>query len=230
MAVILLSGGLDSALNLALAVRDGRASLALTMKYGQRALPAELAAASALAKHYGVRWESVDLSWLGAVNPTRLTRPETQLPQPSTADLDSAEASHSSMQAVWVANRNGLFLNVAAAYAEALAESEILVGFNREEAVTFPDNSVEYLRVAEQAMSYSTLTKVKINSYTLDWEKPRIIAEALAVDLPLDLVWSCYEAGPARCWTCESCKRSERALLSAGERGKNWLRKLGWTG
>jgi 7-cyano-7-deazaguanine synthase len=228
MAVILLSGGLDSALNLALAAKAGRARLALTMRYSQRAEPSELRAAKALADYYGVRWESVDISWLGAVNPTRLTRPDTKLPQPSTSDLDSAEASHASMQAVWVANRNGLFLNVAAAYAEALSESEILVGFNREEAVTFPDNSVEFLKAAEAALSFSTLTKVKINSYTLDWEKPRILSEALAAELPLELVWSCYEAGPERCWTCESCKRSERALLSAGEPGKKWLQRLGW--
>ena len=227
MAVILLSGGLDSALNLAMAAKAGRARLALTMRYGQRAEPAELRAAEALCKHYGVRWETVDLSWLGAVNPTRLTRPDTELPRPTTAELDS-EASFSTMRAVWVANRNGLFLNVAASYAEAMSESEILVGFNREEAVTFPDNSVEFLRAAESALAYSTLTKVKIHSYTLDWEKPRILTEAMAIELPLDLVWSCYEAGPHRCWTCESCKRSERALLLAGTKGEAWLRKLGW--
>lgn len=228
MAVVLLSGGLDSALNLALAARAGRASLALTMRYGQRAEPAEVRAAHSLARHYGVRWESVDLSWLGDVNPTRLTRPETELPQPSTADLDSMEKSTDSMKAVWVANRNGLFLNVAASYAEALGEKEILVGFNAEEAVTFPDNSGAFIEAIDKAFTYSTLNKVTVHSYTLDWEKPRIIREALETGLPLDLVWSCYEAGPGRCWKCESCKRSERALLSAGPAGRVWLEKLGW--
>ncbi|MGZ3694926.1 MAG: 7-cyano-7-deazaguanine synthase QueC [Bdellovibrionota bacterium] len=228
MAVVLLSGGLDSALNLALAAKAGRASLALTMRYGQRAEPAEVRAAHSLAKHYRVRWESVDLGWLGDVNPTRLTRPDTELPQPTTADLDSKEKSTASMQAVWVANRNGLFLNVAAAYAEALGQKEILVGFNAEEAVTFPDNSPAFIEAIDKAFTYSTLNKVTVHSYTLDWEKPRIIREALEAGLPLDLVWSCYEGGSVRCWTCESCKRSERALLSAGEAGKAWLGKLGW--
>jgi 7-cyano-7-deazaguanine synthase len=230
MAVILLSGGLDSALNLALAAKDRRASLALTMRYGQRAEPAEVRAAQALCRHYGVRWETVDLTWLGTVNPTRLTRHDTELPQPTTEELDSFEASQSSMKAVWVANRNGVFLNVAAAYAEALGEPEVLVGFNAEEAVTFPDNSAAYIEAMDKAFTYSTLNKVRVQSYTLHWSKPQIIAEAIRAELPLELVWSCYESGPGRCWKCESCKRSERALLSAGPNGRVWLEKMGWVG
>jgi 7-cyano-7-deazaguanine synthase len=230
MAVILLSGGLDSALNLALAAKEKKATLALTMRYGQRALEPELAAAQALAKHYGARWESVDVSWLGRVNPTSLTRTGHDLPQLQTDELDSMHLATASAKAVWVANRNGLFLNIAAAYAEALGENEIFVGFNREEAVTFPDNSPEFISATNQAMSFSTMTHVKVKCYSIDWDKPQIMAEAIKAELPLDLVWSCYEAGPGRCWKCESCKRSERALLSAGATGKKWLERMGWRG
>jgi 7-cyano-7-deazaguanine synthase len=229
MAVILLSGGLDSALNLALAARDGRAKLALTVRYGQRAEGAECAAAEALAAHYRVPWRAVSLGWLGEVNPTLLTR-EGLLPRLSTDELDSAKASDASMRAVWVANRNGVFLNVAAAFAEALGLPHVLAGYNREEAATFPDNSAAFLEATNRAFSYSTLNGVTASSYTIDWDKTRILREALALELPLDKVWSCYEAGPARCWKCESCKRSERALLAAGERGTAWLKKMGWTG
>lgn len=228
VAVILLSGGLDSAVNLAMAARRGCAAFALTMRYGQRAEEAEAAAAKALAAHYGARWQSVDLRWLGEVNPTALTRAAEALPLPTTAELDSPEASASSMRAVWVANRNGLFLNVAAAYAEALGEAEVITGYNREEAATFPDNSAAFLDAMNGALRFSTLTGVRASSYTIDWDKPRILEEALALELPLDKVWSCYEAGPERCWRCESCKRSERALLAAGERGRGWLSRLGW--
>ncbi|MGZ3653145.1 MAG: 7-cyano-7-deazaguanine synthase QueC [Bdellovibrionota bacterium] len=227
MAVILLSGGLDSALNLALAARDGRAKFALTMRYGQRAQAPELAASEALARHYGVHWRSVDLEWLGEVNPTLLTR-SGLLPHLSTEELDSSLASDASMRAVWVANRNGVFLNVAAAYAEALGVKEVLTGYNKEEAATFPDNSAAYLEAMNQAFSYSTLNGVRASSYTIEWDKTRILQEALRLELPLDKVWSCYEAGPVRCWKCESCKRSERALLAAGEQGRFWLRMMGW--
>jgi 7-cyano-7-deazaguanine synthase len=228
MAVILLSGGLDSALNLALAARDGKASLALTMRYGQRAESPELLAAERLANHYGARWKSLDVSWLGEVNPTSLTRKDHVLPRPHLNELDSMEISNRSAKAVWVANRNGLFLNVAAAYAEALNENEVFVGFNREEAATFPDNSAAFMEALNKSLSFSTMNQVKIASYTLDWDKSEIMAQAVAANLPLDLVWSCYEAGPDRCWQCESCKRSERALLSAGSVGKDWLGRMGW--
>jgi 7-cyano-7-deazaguanine synthase in queuosine biosynthesis len=125
--------------------------------------------------------------------------------------------------------RNGVFLNVAAAFAEALGVREVLTGYNREEAATFPDNSAAFLEAMNQAFSFSTLNGVRASSYTIAWDKPQILQEALRVNLPLNLVWSCYEAGPERCWKCESCKRSERALLAAGESGKTWLARMGWS-
>lgn len=228
MAIVLLSGGLDSALNLAIAAKNGRATLALTMRYGQRAEAAELKAAQALCQHYKVEWLSVDLSWLGQVNPTLLTRGGS-LPKPSTAELDSSAHGDASMRAVWVANRNGVFLNVAAAYAEALGQKEVLTGYNKEEAATFPDNSAEYLQATNNAFSFSTLNGVHADSYTIAWDKTRILQEALTLELPLDKVWSCYEAGPERCWKCESCKRSERALIAAGAQGHEWLGRMGWS-
>jgi 7-cyano-7-deazaguanine synthase len=228
MAVILLSGGLDSALNLALAARDNRASLALTMRYGQRAEKAECAAAEALCSYYKVSWRTVDVGWLGEVNTTLLTR-QGLLPRLTTEELDSAKASDASMRAVWVANRNGVFLNIAASYGEALGENDVLTGYNKEEAATFPDNSAEFLDAVNAAFRFSTLNGVKASSYTIAWDKSHILQKALELALPLDKVWSCYEAGPDRCWKCESCKRSERALLSAGDRGRDWLYKMGWT-
>jgi 7-cyano-7-deazaguanine synthase len=228
MAIILLSGGLDSAVNLALAAKAKRATLALTMRYGQRAEAPELKAASELARHYGVEWRDVDMRWLGAINTTGLTRSDQILPQLKTEELDSMNRAMPSMRAVWVANRNGVFLNIAASFAEALGQREVVVGFNREEAATFPDNSAAFLEATNHAFSYSTLNAVQVLSYTTDWDKTRILKEALALELPLDLVWSCYEAGPERCWSCESCKRSERALLSGGEAGLSWLRRMGW--
>jgi 7-cyano-7-deazaguanine synthase len=228
MAVILLSGGLDSALNLALAAKAGEAKLALTMCYGQRAEPAEVKAARALAKHYKVEWRYLNLRWLGQVNTTALTNPEQALPLLATEELDSLPHATASMKAVWVANRNGVFLNVAAAFAEAQNDNKVLVGFNLEEAGTFPDNSEAYLKALNAAFAYSTRNHVEVASYTTHWDKTRILQEALKVGLPLDLVWSCYESGPARCWKCESCKRSERALLAAGNSGRDWLKKMGW--
>jgi 7-cyano-7-deazaguanine synthase len=244
-AVVLLSGGIDSALNLALEARAGTARLALTIDYGQRAVGAELQAAAALAKYYNIEWRRIDLRWLGEINRTGLTRPDQTLPQLHTNELDDAALTQASMKAVWVANRNGVFLNVAASFAEAYGAGVVLAGFNREEAATFPDNSVAYMEALTHSFSFSTLNKVRMESHTKNLDKAEIYARALELDMPLELVWSCYEAGPRRCWTCESCKRTERGLLgqdrpgrqdqpgrghASVHAGKMALEKMGWRG
>ncbi len=228
MYVILLSGGLDSALNLAIAAKEKKARLAITIRYGQRAAEAECAAAKKLCEHYGVEWKHINLEWLGEVNPTALTRSEQKMPHLHTDELDQMNKASASMKAVWVANRNGVFLNVAAAYAEALGVSHVVAGFNKEEASTFPDNSVEFMEALEKSFSFSTQNHVRMESFTKDMQKTEILARALAIELPLNYVWSCYERGPDRCWKCESCKRTERALLANGSPGKEWLARIGW--
>jgi 7-cyano-7-deazaguanine synthase len=227
VAVVLLSGGLDSALNLAIAAKEQKATFALTMLYGQRAEQAEATAAKELCEYYQVPWRVVDIRWLGDVNPTSLTRKDSILPHLEISELDQMDKSTSSMKSVWVANRNGLFLNIAASYAEALKENEILVGFNLEEASTFPDNSADFIDAINRSFSFSTLNQVKVNSYTTSWNKNEILKHALEIELPLEKVWSCYQPGPDRCWKCESCRRTERALLNAGPAGMAWLKKLG---
>ena len=229
MSIVLLSGGLDSALNLALAARTGSAQLALTMCYGQRAESQELKSSKSLCDHYGVEWRSLDVRWLGEVNPTLLTRKGGCLPQLSLSELDFTSHNIPSMRAVWVANRNGIFLNIAAGFAEAMGLKKVYVGFNQEEAATFPDNSLEFLAASNKALSFSTLNGVEVDSFTKDLSKPEIMKRAIEMDLPLECVWSCYESGPARCWQCESCKRTERALLSQGAIGLEVLAKLGRT-
>lgn len=226
-SLIVLSGGLDSAFNLASAAQAGEAKFALSFNYGQRAALPELKAAAELAKHYKVEWQAVDIKWLGEINQTALTRPEQALPDLALAQLDNPELSEDSKRAVWVANRNGVFLNIAAAFAEAKDCDTVLAGFNKEEASTFPDNSVAYMRALEKSFSYSTQTQVKVDSYCKDFDKTQIIARALTMDLPLQHVWSCYQSGPARCWQCESCRRTERALLAQGPAGQVWLKQLG---
>ena len=226
-SVILLSGGLDSALNLAEAAREGAAKLAVTMRYGQRAEAQEVRAAQSLANFYSVPWQSVDVSWLGEISQSGLNRKEAHLPHPTIAELDDLHASEKSMRAVWVCNRNGVFLNIAAAFAEAIRAEAILAGFNREEAATFPDNSVAYMHALEESFRFSTQFGVKVESYTKNLTKTEIVARGLDVGLPFHLVWSCYESGSSRCWRCESCKRTERALRSAGEKGEKVLLDLG---
>jgi 7-cyano-7-deazaguanine synthase len=90
----------------------------------------------------------------------------------------------------------------------------VVVGFNREEAATFPDNSEAFLDQTTRALSYSTMNGVEIICYTTHMDKIEICErlKKLARPFPHDFVWSCYHAGAEPCGRCESCGRHDRAL------------------
>ncbi len=216
--VILLSGGLDSAANLAFshhrAEVDGSPLLALTADYGQRAAPAEIRAAQVFARYYDVPHQVVDLKWLGALGGSALTETSLKLPHLERAQLNERLVTEDSARSVWVPNRNGVLIHVAAAYAERLQAHQVLVGFNVEEAATFPDNSLDYLERVNQALELSTATHIQVFSYTVQWNKNQIVSELkkLPRRFPFETVWSCYEGSFSPCLACESCQRLSRAI------------------
>lgn len=213
--VVLLSGGLDSSANLAFAVERDSVVLALTARYGQRAQEREVAAARALCEYYQVPHAVVDLQWLGALGGSALTDVTAAMPALATSELDNREVTEASAKQVWVPNRNGVLLNVAAAYAETLGALRIAVGFNREEAATFPDNTQAYLEALTAAFYYSTANHARVFSYTVAMDKKEIVAalRGLSRSFPFQLLWSCYEASEKPCGECESCRRLARALV-----------------
>ncbi len=212
-SVVLLSGGLDSAANLFFAKYYDEAVIALTADYGQRASQREIASAQALCRIFDVQHEVVELKWLGRLGGSALTGNQA-VPILKNTELDEISIISQTAKAVWVPNRNGVLANLAAAYAEKLDCSRIVVGFNSEEAVTFPDNSEEYLRRLNAAFDLSTATKVQAFSYTAKWDKKKIVMELkkLAPEFPFQLIWSCYHGEITPCGSCESCQRLKRAL------------------
>ncbi len=212
-SVILLSGGLDSAANLALCREQDRPVLALTADYGQRAAAREIAAARLLCAHFDVPHRVVELPWLGDLGGSALTERTRGIPDLQISQLDERAAAEKTAAAVWVPNRNGVLINVAAAFAERMKAAQVVVGFNAEEAVTFPDNSTEFLERATRALELSTQARVRVRCYTDRLTKTEIVAELRKRGkFPFDLLWSCYQDGPAPCGHCESCRRSARAI------------------
>lgn len=209
-AVVLLSSGLDSALNLAIAKEE--AVLALTFDYGQKAGEKEIRFSRKLAEFYQVLHQVVPLTWLGKLSGSALTGDELalpRLPSISRASLDTAAA-------VWVPNRNGLFVNIGAAFAESLGAEWVIFGANKEEAGTFPDNSPAFIKAANLAFAFSTKKRVRLKSYTRDLIKSEMIKKAVLLKLPLELIWSCYQAGEKMCGNCESCVRLQSGAKNAG--------------
>jgi len=216
-AVVLLSGGLDSTVNLKQAVDSGGVSLALTGDYGQRAARREAAAAAAMCRQLGVRHRLVPLPWLGEICHSALVNQSQPIPRVGAGQLGDREVvSGETAEAVWVPNRNGILINIAAAYAECLGASSVVVGFNAEEAATFPDNSADFVSAANAALHFSTRGKVSLLCYTQDLSKADIVRLGREVKAPLPSIWSCYLGGADHCGECESCARLERALRAAG--------------
>ena len=216
-AVVLLSAGLDSTFNLLRACReDGlEVSLALTFDYGQRAAAREVEQASRLASHFGVRHEVVALPWFKIFTTTSLLG-TGEVPHAEGVSIDSLDRSRDTAKQVWVPNRNGIFLNVAAGFAEGMDADFVIPGFNIEEAQTFPDNSEAFLKTLDASLAFSTATGVRTLCFTTAIDKTEIVGEGQKLGLPFAKLWPCYLAGVRWCGSCESCQRFRRALMVNG--------------
>ena len=211
-ALILLSGGLDSAVNLKLALGKFSIVRVLTFDYGQKARRKEIEACRSICRRYRLKNMVVSLPWLKGISTSALTKRTIEIPKMAPEKLDDRTASRESAQAVWVPNRNGAFINIAASFAEGLDASKIITGFNYEEGRTFPDNSERFIKAVNGALKISCLKRVSAISFTSRMTKDRIVAMGMKIDAPLDLIWSCYKGGKKLCLECESCLRSKRAF------------------
>ena len=175
----------------------------------------ELQAASIIANHYNVDHKIIGLPWLKELTNCSLVNESIDPPNLQKCDLDDA-VTHETAKAVWVPNRNGIFINIAASFAESIGANMIVTGFNAEEAITFPDNSLSFISSINKSLSHSTLTKVKVTSYTQALNKRNIVELAREKNIPIWLCWSCYLGNASPCGNCESCQRLNRAINNSG--------------
>ncbi len=209
-AVLLLSSGLDSSVNLYESVQDYEVT-ALTLNYGQKALKKELEKSQKLTEKLKVKHEVIELSFFKNLGSSSLTSEALSIPVGDEIKIDSLEKSQSSAVKVWVPNRNGIFLNIAAGIAEAIKADFVIPGFNLEEAQTFPDNSENFMKALDHAFSFSTANGVKVRCYTTKLNKTQIFKRALELKIDFKDLWPCYKAMEKWCGQCESCLRFKRA-------------------
>jgi 7-cyano-7-deazaguanine synthase len=114
--------------------------------------------------------------------------------------------------AVWVENRNTIFLSIAAAVAAEMDCPIVIVGFNAEEARNFPDNSELFIDSMNRVLEMGVSKPVRVMSPTIAMSKHEIAAEGLRLDVPWHMIWSCYRDGEMMCGDCESCVRLLRAV------------------
>lgn len=205
-SIILLSGGLDSVVALAYCIEktDYNVELALTFDYGQKSVSSEIKSSKEIAEYYGIKQETIKLDWLKNITNTGLVA-NTKLPESGFETAQSAKA-------VWVPNRNALFLNIAAAYCDSFGFNFIVYGANSDEARTFSDNTEEFRSQISKCFESSTLVKPKVVAPLINYTKSDIVRIAIEHSVPLNLISSCYNTGAKHCGKCESCHYLRQAL------------------
>jgi 7-cyano-7-deazaguanine synthase len=211
-AVVLLSGGLDSATTLAIARDGGCECHCLTVDYGQRHR-AELAAAARVARALGAaahRVVALDLTQFGG---SALTDPTIAVPQAPTQGIP----------VTYVPARNTIFLSLALAWAEVLAAQDIWFGANAVDYSGYPDCRPGYMRAFESMANLATKAavegrKVAIQTPIIDLSKAEIIRRGAALGVDYALTVSCYQPTEegAACGRCDACRLRRAGFEAAG--------------
>lgn len=210
-AVILLSGGLDSVVSLAVAKDEYEISHALTFNYGQKAFEKEAGASARIAKFYKINHEIINLDWLAKISSSSLNG-NGKIPVISGNDLNNKDLTQKTSDSVWVPNRNALFVNIAACFAEANNLQYIILGANKEEGQTFKDNSEEFVKCINLSLKNSTNNNVQLVTPLIKMNKEEIVQTGIEKNIPFEYLYSCYDNKEKHCGLCESCSRLKRAL------------------
>ena len=211
-AVVLLSGGLDSATALAIARERGFQCHALSLDYGQRHR-AELAAARRVAEAQGVAEHKVIPLDLTTIGGSALTDPDIAVPEAPTEGIP----------VTYVPARNTLFLALALGWAEVLGAFDIFVGVNAVDYSGYPDCRPEYIAAFERLANLATRAGVeggrfRIHAPLIELTKAQIIREGMRLGVDYSLTLSCYAADQEgrACGRCDSCRLRAAGFAAAG--------------
>ena len=222
-AVILLSGGLDSATTLYFAKDKGYECFCLIFDYGQRH-KRELDSAKAIAKKAGCRWQIVKISlpWKGSSLLDKRSRLSTIDYRPSTT-----------IPSTYVPARNIIFLSFALSCAEAMGAKSIFIGANAIDYSGYPDCRPEFYNAFIKAANLGTKAgvegkKIKVITPLIRKTKAQIVKLGIGLGVPYGLTWSCYRGGRTPCGECDSCNFRAKGFQEAGV--KDPLKSLGSLG
>ena len=209
-AISVLSGGLDCTVATSAYAKEYEIH-AITFNYGQKAFKQELKASKAICEKMGFKHCVIDLPWLAKISNSTLNTSE-DIPKVSEDDLDDLKKSSQTASSVWVPARNMVFTSIATSYAESIGAEIIIVGWDAEEAATFPDNSKEFLNAFNELIEIGSPENIKIEAPAIDLNKEEIVELGLEVGAPMELSYSCYAGRDKHCGVCESCMRRKRAF------------------
>ncbi len=210
IAVVSVSGGLDSCVTAAIA--NQRYDIALLhVNYGQRTEKRELKAFNDIADFYGVEKKLViDFTHLAEIGSSSLTDYSMDV---TKADLENKEIPSS-----YVPFRNANILTAAGSWAETLKAEAIFIGAVYEDSSGYPDCRPDFFKAFEYAMDLGTKpeTKIKIETPIIHLTKSEIIEKGIELGAPLHLTWSCYQNEDEACGVCDSCALRLRGFQKLG--------------
>jgi 7-cyano-7-deazaguanine synthase len=217
-AVVLLSGGLDSATTLAVARDEGFQCYTLTFQYGQRQQK-EIEAAKKVAGSMGVvehRVINIDSACLGG---SALTDSATEVPK-DRAELDNPDQ----IPSTYVPARNTIFLSYALAYAEVVGAFDIFIGVNTTDYSGYPDCRAEFIAAFEKTANLATAAvvrgkgKYRIHTPIINMTKAQIILAGSKLNVDYSLTHSCYDPDEQgrSCGRCDSCRFRLKGFAEAG--------------
>jgi 7-cyano-7-deazaguanine synthase len=209
ISICLVSGGIDSALVLAMAREICHDLYVLHLTYGQLTAGKELTCARELAGRYRAKdFKVVRLDWLKEIGGSSLLGdgvvPKGKLPD--TSNIPNT----------YIPFRNGTIASIAASWAEVLIADDIWLGVNALDYSGYIDCRPEFWNAFNKVLSIGTLSKVQIRTPIVQFGKKEIVQKAMSMVVPVHLTWSCYTNEDIACGKCESCVLRRKAFLDAG--------------
>jgi len=214
-AIVLLSGGLDSATALAIAKEKGHEIIALTFDYGQKH-KRELDSAKKIAKHFKVKEHVVIPLDLGKLLQSSLTQKSVAIPEGRSEDEMA-----SGIPSTYVPARNIVFLSIASSVAESRGAERVFIAVNAIDFSGYPDCTPEFIAAFQKVVDVGTKAGktgkgIRIETPLIDLSKAQIVREAFRLKVPVELTWSCYKGGRRACGKCDSCQLRLRGFAEAG--------------
>lgn len=212
-AVVLLSGGMDSATAAAVARDRGYELYALHTSYGQNTQSKERECARRLATHFdSADFLRVETDYLTTIGASSLTDDDMEI---EDADPESDEIPSS-----YVPFRNANLLSMAVSYAEANDCGTVFIGAHSEDFAGYPDCRPEFFEAFQTVVDVGTKpeTEISLQAPFVDVSKTAITTRGLELEVPFEHTWSCYRDEAPACGTCDSCARRLAAFRNAGSR------------
>lgn len=217
LAIVLVSGGMDSCVTAALANEDHRLAF-LHVNYGQRTEARELKAFKDVADFYHADQRLVvSLEHLKAIGGSALTDDSIPVPVASVSQ-SSITNQQSTIPVTYVPFRNAHLLSIAVSWAEVIGASKIFIGAVEEDSSGYPDCRETFYRAFNKVIETGTKpeTRIEIITPLIHMKKSEIVRKGAELGAPLHLTWSCYQNSEKACGRCESCALRLKGFREAG--------------